>query len=80
MGLEKREAKWRAAMEEARRTGKSFIVRRYPEFKARFIECVVAGCGWTEILPDRDDWVDDIEIQQSLLLHVMKQHRSSEWT
>lgn len=74
MGIEKREAAWEKAIQEARRTGKTYIVRRYPEFKARFIECVVKDCGWTEILPDRDDWVDDIEIQQSLLIHVMKKH------
>lgn len=70
VGIEDREKKWTAAMLEARKQGKDYIVRSYPEFNARFIECVVEDCGWTDYLPDRKDWQDDPLAQTALFKHT----------
>ncbi len=78
VGIEDREKKWAAAMLEARRLGKDYIVRSYPEFEAKFIECVVEGCGWTDYLPNTNDWLDDPVVQTSLYRHTAKEHRKGE--
>lgn len=78
MGIEEREAKWAKAMTSAREQGKDYVVRSYPEFEAKFIECVHEGCGWTEYLPNRDDWDKDPIIQSSLYNHTVKNHRGSQ--
>lgn len=56
MGMTQGQEPWDALLTAARDAGKDFMIRSYPEFNARFIECTAQGCGWTEYVPD--GWED----------------------